>query len=288
MANSTNTVGYTSATPKHLMVNQGAVYLNYGIDGKEALLGACNGGNQFDVVYKTWQPKIGGITNSNIKGAIYISSCDTTLKVNVLEVTTDTLQLALMGNVDTSNANYDVVTANLGQNVPIANYLENVALVGTLSGSATPVVIILKNALCLDGIKFKVEDAKDNTLPLTFTACTDPLKPYDSPFEIHYPKLAFTLLDTPVVSNGNILLTLSDDVGNVAKDGFTVTVDGTTDVITAATSSMNTISLKLTTAITIGKTVTIGYTKPVSDASDVKSKNGVALDSFATTSVTSI
>lgn len=183
--NSTNTVGYTAKTPDHLLIDAGALYKNYGVTG-EALIGATAGGNQFDIVIKTRQVKVDGV-KGNAKGLEFITDVEVTLKTNLLEITTDILKMALIGKVDSTGIDYDVITGKT--TIDDTDYLDNVALVGRISGSQKPVVIILKNALSTEGLKFKTEDDKDNVLPVTFTGHIDPNFPEILPYEIHFPKI---------------------------------------------------------------------------------------------------
>ncbi|ERI90993.1 hypothetical protein HMPREF1982_03555 [Clostridiales bacterium oral taxon 876 str. F0540] len=186
--NSTNTVGYTASTPNHLIIDSGALYKNYGIVGKEALIGATSGGNELNITVKTRDVKCDGV-KGNVKGLRMITDTEVTLKTNMLEVTTDILKMALLGQVDsTTNADYDLITGKTY--IADTDYLDNIALVGKLSGSQKPVIIILKNVLNTDGLKFKTEDDKDNVLPVTFTAFIDPLTPNVLPYEIRFPKMA--------------------------------------------------------------------------------------------------
>ena len=289
--NSQNTVGYTSATPNNLLIDSGALYKNYGLP-TEALIGATSGGNELDITVKTRDVKCDGV-KGNVKGLKQITDVEVNLKTNMLEITEDILKMALFATVDTtSNSDYDIITGKTY--IVDTDYLVNIALVGKLSGSQKPVVIILKNALATDGLKFKTEDDKDNVLPVTFTGHIDPLTPTVLPYEIRYPKatagLAFYLVSTPIIDNSKVLLTFTDTVSaTVPKDGFAVTVAGSADVVTASTrgvNALNTILLTLTTPPTSGQTVTVAYTKPVLDASDVKSISGIALDTFVAINVT--
>lgn len=288
--NSTNTIGYTSETPQNLLIDAGAIYTNYGL-ASEALLGATSGGNEFQVVVKTRDVKVDGLKGT-VKGLTRIVSTDVTLKANMLEVTSETLRIALMASVDSSGADYDVITGKT--EILLTDYIDNIALVGRISGSSKPVVIMLKNALSSDGIKFSNKDNTDNILPITFTASIDPNTPTVSPYEIRYPKVVdgilFSVLGTPVVDNGEVMLTFNDTVAaTVPPDGFVVTVAGVADTITASARGVNqlkTILLTLTTPPTSGQAVTVAYAKPVLDANDVKSLAGVALDTFAAMNVT--
>lgn len=289
--NSTNTVGYTSATPNNLLIDSGALYKNYGLEN-ESLIGCTSGGNEFDITVKTRDVKADGVKGS-AKGLKFITDVEVTLKTNMLEITEDILKTALLATVDTaSNSDYDVITGKTY--IADSDYLENIALVGKLSGSQKPVIIILKNALASEGLKFKTEDDKDNVLPVTFVGNINPETPDILPYEIRYPKtttgVSFDLSETPIIDNGKILLTFSDKVADtVPKDGFTVTVAGNADVVTASTrgiNNLNTLVLGLTTAPTSGQVVTIAYTKPTDVSKQIKSASGVVLDSFNAINVT--
>jgi len=290
--NGTAVTGYTSATPNNLVIDAGAVYANYGL-AAEALAGATSGGNEFNAKYVFRQPKIDGIKSDFVKGLEILSKANITLKVNFLEMTVAILQMALNGVVDTtSNPNYAIITGKTV--ITNADYLTNIAIVGTISGSGLPVIIILKNALSLDGIQIKTEDEKDNVLPVTFTAHVDPSTPTVLPFEIRYPTvsvgLPFGLVSAaPVVDNSKIQLTFTDTVNaSVFKDGFTAKVNGAANVITAITrgvNQLNTVLLTLTTPPTAGQAVTIEYLLPLAGVR-IKSITAVELQTFAATVVT--
>lgn len=184
--NSTNTIGFTSETLKHLLIDAGAIYKNYGL-ATEALIGATSGGNEFNVTPKTRDIKADGLKGV-VKGLTHLTNIDVTLKVNMLEVTTDVLKMALMADVDSAtDPDYDIITGKT--DIALTDYIDNIALVGKISGSQKPIIIILKNALSSDGIKFSNKDAVDNIIPITFTASIDPSTPTLSPYEIRYPKI---------------------------------------------------------------------------------------------------
>lgn len=181
---STNVIGFTAETLQHLLLDAGAVFSNYGT-ATEARMGATQGGSEFDVTPKTRDIAIDGVKNV-IKGGTQMSSCDITMKINFLEVTVAVIKAALMANVDTTtNVGYTTIT---GKSVITADdYIDNIALVSTLSANSKPIIIILYNALSADGIKFASKDNSDNLFATTFTAHTDPDTPTVLPFEIRYP-----------------------------------------------------------------------------------------------------
>lgn len=282
--------GYNEKTKDHLFLDAGALYKNFGLTD-QALIGATSGGNEFDAKAKVREIKMDGLKAANAMGLEVIDSVTTTLKCKFLEITEDLLKSALIANVDSSSdADYDIITGKT--KIENSDYIKNIAWVGTISGSGKPVIIVIQNALCLDGLQLKAEDSKDNVLDVTFTAHADPSTPNVLPYMIYYPKLADMVafnLNSAAVSGGKIVLTMSDTVEvNVSKDGFVLTVAGNADVVTAAargTVNTKTIELTPTTAPTTGQAVTVAYSKPSDSSKQVQSASGVILGSISATSV---
>jgi hypothetical protein len=290
MPNSTNTIGFTTSTANNLLIDAGALYKNYG-EATEALIGASSGGNEFDVAIKTRDVKVDGLKGT-VKGLTRIVSTDVTLKVHMLEVTTNILQMALMANVDTAvNPGFDTITGKT--EIALSDYIDNIAIVGRLSGSLQPVIIILKNALSSDGIKFTNKDAVDNILPVTFTASIDPSNPTVSPYEIRYPQVGalapFYMVSSPIIDNGKIRMDFSDTAAaSIPFTGFAASVLGVADAVTAAVRDPNDLSvieLTLATPPTPGEAVTISYAQPTVDGNRVKSLAGGLLATFPIVSV---
>jgi len=286
------TTGFNEKTKDHLLLDAGAVYKNFGLLD-QGRIGATSGGNEFQAKAKMRQIQVDGV-KGNAKGMEVFDSITITLKCSFLEATKEILAAALIADIDeNSDSNYSIIQGKTV--IADSDYIKNLAWVGRLSGSEKPVIIVIENALCLDGLQLKTQDSKDNVLDVTFTAHTDPSTPQALPYKIYYPKLdaptpmAFTL-SSAAVSSGKIILTMSDTVAaTVPKDGFTLMVAGSANAITAATrgtSDTKTIELTPTTAPTSGQAVTIAYTKPTDTSKQVQSASGTALDTFTATNVT--
>ena len=181
-----STTGLTAETPNRLLLDAGAFYKNYGEVSGEACLGATQGGGEFNYIQKIRQIEVDGVKGA-VKGLQQVESTEITLKANLLEVTTTNLAMAINGTVDTTGLEYDTIKGKT--TIELADYITNIAWVGRLSGSLTPVVIILKNALNTSGLKLKQEDNKEGTIPMEFSAYFDPATPTVIPFEIRYPKI---------------------------------------------------------------------------------------------------
>jgi len=187
MAGENKTIGYTEDTAKNLLIDAGAVWLNMDLPG-EKLLSATSGGNEINIEVETRTVKVDGIKAKNIKGLKMFISSDATMKVNLLEVTTEILKLALISaDVDSATEpDYDVITGR--PTILDTDYIDNIALVGTISGTTTPVIVILHNVLSSGGLVMKTEDDNDNVLPVEFIAHQDPMTPTVLPYTIKYPQ----------------------------------------------------------------------------------------------------
>jgi len=186
--NSTNTSSYNAQTGENLLLGAGCIYSDYGLATEKAI-GATAGGSTFNCTVKTRDVKCDGLKGLQ-KGLRFVTDMDITLTTTLLEVTTETLKMALMGNVDSvTNPDYDIITGKYEINEN--DYLTNVALVATISGEPLkPVIIIISNALATDGLKLVTKDDNDNGLATVLTAFGDPLTPNVVPYEIRYPKSA--------------------------------------------------------------------------------------------------
>jgi hypothetical protein len=289
--NSTNSIGYTSSTPNNLLIDAGALYKNYG-EASEALICATSGGNDFEIKLNTREVKCDGV-KGKVKGLIKVISTDVTLKANLLEITSALLQMALISQVDTGvNSGFDTITGKT--DIALTDYIDNIAIVGRLSGSLQPIIIIMKNVISSGGLKLSPKDASDNVLPVEFYATFDPANPTLSPYEIRYPQVGalapFYMTLPPIINGGKIRLEFSDTVQSAALNltGFTASLLGAGDVVSAGVrdvNRLNVIMLTLTTPPTSGQAVTIAYTQPVTDGNRVKSAAGGLLATFPITSV---
>ena len=187
--------GFTTETAQSLLLNAGAFFKNFDpatdtFDSAVAagkLIGATKGGGEFSAVPEVRQIEVDGVAG-RAKGLEIIDSWEVYLKATVLEIKESTIANGLAAsNVDnTTNADYDIITA--GQTIELADYIENVAWVGTLSGSNKPVIIIVKNAINTDGLVLTVEDKNEASIPMTFYGHYEQDDLENPPFELYSPK----------------------------------------------------------------------------------------------------
>ena len=87
--------GITKDTPNRIMIDAGAVYLNYGLSN-ERLLGATRGGNEFNLNRTVKNIEIDGLKGA-VKGLKRIVEVNPQITVNLLELTVANLVAAIAG-----------------------------------------------------------------------------------------------------------------------------------------------------------------------------------------------
>jgi len=82
-------------------------------------------------------------------------------------------------------ATHDTIT---GGDIEESDYIDNVALVGTISGKGDDVICIVKNALADAGFSFSTAPRDEAVPVVVFTGHYDPADPDTEPWDIRYPR----------------------------------------------------------------------------------------------------
>jgi hypothetical protein len=183
------TNGLTANSPLHYLMDAGAIYKNLTYDELTGdftgtLLGATSGGNEFALAQEIRNLEVDGAKGPT-KGNVVIDSETATLTVNLKELTASNIALAIAGSQTTSDTNYDVITSK--KKIELSDYLQNIAFVGRLSGSSDPVVIVIDNAISLEGLTVTTTDKNEAIVPVVFTGHED--ETGVSPYKIYWPKV---------------------------------------------------------------------------------------------------
>lgn len=190
--------GFTTDTPKKLLLDSGAFFKNYDLTKAYSaqtagtLIGATQGGGSFAAVPTVRKMEVDG-AGGNVKGLQTIDDWAVTMTANVKEITADNLKLAL-GAAATTTMTTGVQSGStkiVGKSTfADADYSDNITWVGKLSGSDTPVIIVIKNALCINGLNLTVADKAEATVSVVLTGhyTADDLE--TPPFEIYYPTVS--------------------------------------------------------------------------------------------------
>lgn len=194
--------GVTPNTSKHLQLGAGAFLKNFDVTNDTwasakatKLIGATAGGGSFAAVPTIRRVEVDGVKGAT-KGFEALDEWTVTMTANVKEITAEAIKMALATGSDTlakspsssTTSNYHKIVAS--NDLADSNYIGNITWVGTLSGSNIPVIIVLKNALCTNGLTLTTQDKSEGVIALTLTGHYDPTDLSVVPFEIYYPVIS--------------------------------------------------------------------------------------------------
>ena len=187
----TGKTGVSTNTPKNIVfgagtIHKGLKYAESKWNFDESIVGATSGGSKFTITPE--------ITNIEADGALVktkglnVKTGETaTMEVNFLELTTDIIKTAVVGQDGISaDTTYDLVESKA--DIEIGDYWENIAFVGkTLEGKN--IIVILDNALCTSGLELEGKNKEAGVGKYTFECHGELDSSLDTlPWHIYYPK----------------------------------------------------------------------------------------------------
>ena len=178
----------TPTTAKNLVLDAGVVYLNYGEAG-ERVLGATAGGNTFLIEREIREIAVDG-AKGKVKGLRRLITENAALTVRLKEMSADNIRAALAGTAKTDHPDTPGKTHDAVQptgDVDETEYFTNVALVATVSGTTTPCVVVLNNALGDGNLEVNLLDKEEMVIEVTFSAHYDPNDLASPIYAIRYP-----------------------------------------------------------------------------------------------------
>ena len=191
--------GYTSTTAKNYVINAATVYT--GVTYAEAggftgtLHGATSGGVTVTIEQTYRDVEVDGTGHMKVKGNKRLESATATATANMKEITAEIIRQSLNGTLATAEVTdaptgYKVITTK--RQVEDTDYIDNMAIVGTLSGTNKPVIIILDNVLCTSGLELATEDNGEAIIEQTYEAhaTVEQLDADEYPWRILFPTIA--------------------------------------------------------------------------------------------------
>ncbi len=190
--------GYTKNTPKHYLINAGAIYKNLTWNKEKnqwegELLGATSGGNKVTVETNYRVVEIDGVFVAAV-GQKLLESQSMKIETNVKELTAENIRMSFNGEIKVSDGTeapegYQIITGK--PKLEDEDYIENLAIVGTMSGTDDPIIVIIDNALCTSGLDFETKDNEEAVVPMTFEAHADAgqVEDLSLPGRIYFPKI---------------------------------------------------------------------------------------------------
>lgn len=184
--------GITARTPKSLLLGAGTIYKNLAWSTETnawvgTLFGATSGGNKFTLKPNIVTVEIDGAV-VDTKGLTQKQGETASLEINLVEITPDSLRMAMIGEEVSSEATGFTKLATKSI-IEDEDYIDNIAFVGFLADD-TPIIIIMENALCTSGLELSGKNKENSVIPVTFQpyAAFDENTSQDKlPVYIYYP-----------------------------------------------------------------------------------------------------
>lgn len=185
--------GITSKTPDNLLLGAGAFFKDYEVEtdnpasAAAKLIGATQGGGSFSAIPTVRKIEMDG-AKGNVKGLEVIDDWVVTMVANVKEVTAESLKMAL----GAASVTEEVIAAGYKKiegkaDFDDTDYCDNITWIGKIKGSEKPIVIVIKNAISLNGLTLTVADKNEAVIPITLTGHYDADDSDTPPFAIYYP-----------------------------------------------------------------------------------------------------
>lgn len=170
--------GYSNTTSKNYLINAATIYTGVKYDDVAGeftgtLHGATSGGVTLTVEQSYRDIEIDGTSHMKVKGNKVLESATATVTANMKELTAENIRKSLNGTireagVGEASVGYQVIETK--RYLEDGDYIENMAIVGTLSGTDKPVIAILDNAISTGGLELGTEDNNEAVVEQTYEA----------------------------------------------------------------------------------------------------------------------
>lgn len=270
--------GYTKTSSENFMINAGTIVVN--VEWDEASksftgtpLGATSDGTKVNIEQKYRKIAVDGTGHVDVQGLWVLDEAHATVGAKLKELTAENMALGLNGTKNES-AEYDGYTEIKSKRyLEEGDYIKNMAIVGKLTGSEKPIIILLDNVLTTSAFALETKDGDEAAIDYegTANASFEQLQNDEFPWTILYPTdetvavtgvtLNKTTLSLAVGANETLTATIApanatDKSGNFSSTDpsiATVTAQGKVVGVKAGTTNV-----KFTTSN--GKTATCAVT----------------------------
>lgn len=250
--------GISADTYNRLLIDSGAVYLNYGTVNEE-LIGATRGGNTASIEPENREMPVDGAPGP-VKGSQRRLRSIAKLTVNLIEIKTDSILANLPGASSTSDGTHDVITRNT--QISAGDYFDNVTLVLEKSGTDELYFFKIKNALALGNYELGASEDDESVMTIEFTAHYDPDNLGNEPWEIGNPlesAITYYTLTYTAGSNGSIIGDGSQRIAS-GEDGEAIYASADSGYEFTAWSDASTDNPRQDTSVSTNVTVSATFT----------------------------
>ena len=191
--------GYTEKTSKNYLINAATVYTDVtyaeGAGFTGTLHGATSGGVTLTIEQAYRDIEVDGTSHMKVKNNKVLEAANAYITANLKEITAESIKQSLNGAIEDAAADeaptgYKVVTTK--RYLEDGDYIGNMAVVGTLSGTNEPVIAILDNVISTGGLELATEDNNETVIEQTFEAhaTVEQLEADKFPWKILFPTVA--------------------------------------------------------------------------------------------------
>lgn len=168
--------GITEKTPKNILLGAGTIFKNLTWDtGKnqfkfDKVLGATSGGSKFSIKNEFKDIEADGAV-VKVKGLTLKYGQVAHLETNLLDISVDNLKIAMLGEEKVSEmTGYKEIVPRA--QLEAGDYIDNLAYVGR-KADGSPVIIIMENALCTEGLELEGKNKNNSVLKVKFECYGD-------------------------------------------------------------------------------------------------------------------
>ncbi len=168
--------GITEVTPKNILLGAGTIFKNLTWDSTKSqfkfdkVLGATSGGSKFSIKNEFKDIEADGAV-VKVKGLTLKYGQVARLETNLLDITVDNLKIAMLGEEKESEVTGYKELVPKAQ-LEAGDYIDNLAYVGRKS-DGSPVIIIMENALCTEGLEIEGKNKDNSVLKVKFECYGD-------------------------------------------------------------------------------------------------------------------
>ena len=168
--------GITEVTPKNILLGAGTIFKNLTWDTTksqfkfEKVLGATSGGSKFSIKNEFKDIEADGAV-VKVKGLTLKYGQVAELETNLLDITVDNLKIAMLGEEKAAEMTGYKELVPKAQ-LEAGDYIDNLAYVGRKS-DGSPVIIIMENALCTEGLEIEGKNKDNSVLKVKFECYGD-------------------------------------------------------------------------------------------------------------------
>lgn len=186
--------GYTKTSSENFMINAGTIAINVKWDEQSKSftgtpLGATTDGTKVNIEQKYRKIAVDGTTHMDVQGLWVLDEAHATVGAKLKELTASNMALGLNGTAKESEEYDGYTEIESKRYLSEGDYIENMAVIGKLTGSDKPIIILLDNVLTTSAFALETKDGDEAAIDYegTANASFEQLQNDQFPWKILYP-----------------------------------------------------------------------------------------------------